>query len=79
MTHKKLHLDKAFIIGMIKLRNMYGVEGLHQWLVVVGSRLGELEGAGIEGKKSGDLRYVSSCSLLGQFGHTLDVYDELCH
>lgn len=66
---------KAFIIGAIEVNNRMGGEALYDWLWAIGDRLGELEGGGIEGRKSGDLYYDPICPLKVQLEteHYFDI------
>lgn len=66
----------SFILGMIELNNLFGSESLYDWLKRIGERIAELEGKGIEGKKTGDVYYLPTCPLASVF-HYASHHDEL--
>ncbi|RLG37718.1 MAG: hypothetical protein DRN91_04690 [Candidatus Alkanophagales archaeon] len=67
---KSKTLVKALLIGMIEIGSRVGAQGLYDWLWTIGERLAEMEGKGLEGEKSGDLRYEPFCPLAAQLETT---------
>ncbi|OFV68447.1 hypothetical protein DRN98_03115 [Methanosarcinales archaeon] len=57
----------AFIAGMIEVVNEYGAQKLKKWLELIGVRLAELEGPGVEGKVKYEMNYSLSCPLYAIF------------
>ncbi|MHC1635477.1 MAG: hypothetical protein ACXQTS_02485, partial [Candidatus Methanospirareceae archaeon] len=61
---KSKTLAKIFLLGAIEINNTLGAKVLYEWLRSIGERLGEIEGKGIEGRKSGELHYMPICPFV---------------
>ncbi len=84
MIRLKNILPKAFLIGIVKMVDLSGVERTYQWMDSIGKQLAEVEGPGFEGAWEDDINYLPICPFGNElidfnniFGETPSQFTEL--
>jgi hypothetical protein len=58
MIRLKNILPKAFLIGIVEMVDISGVEKTYEWIDTLGTKLAEIEGPGFEGAWEDDINYL---------------------
>ncbi|MCK4937340.1 MAG: hypothetical protein KAR85_01905 [Methanosarcinales archaeon] len=69
-------LPQAFLIGITDLVDLIGAEMTVEWLIRIGTELGETQGPGLEGDPEGDLNYLPMCPFSHELIRYIDMFGE---
>ncbi|WP_407356977.1 hypothetical protein [Methanolobus sp. WCC5] len=79
MIRLKNILPKAFLIAVVEMVNMDGVEKTYTLLNSIGSELADIEGPGFEGAWEDDINYLPICPFGNELIDFNNIYGETPH
>lgn len=76
MIRLKNILPKAFLIGIVELVDIAGVEKTYQWINTLATELADIEGPGFEGAWEDDINYLPICPFGNELIDFTNLYGE---
>ncbi len=76
MIRLKNILPKAFLIGIVDMVEISGVEKTCKWLNSIGIELAEIEGPGFEGAWEDDINYLPICPFGNELIDFANIYGQ---
>lgn len=76
MIRLKNILPKAFLIGIMEMVDICGVENTFQWMNSIGMKLADIEGPGFEGAWEDDINYLPICPFGNELTDINNIYGE---
>ncbi len=76
MIRLKNILPKAFLIGIVEMVDISGVQKTHQWITSIGVKLADIEGPGFEGAWEDDINFLPICPFGNELIDFNNIYGE---